>query len=65
MKQTITYDELEELQGAYELHYRGKYGIYDRYKLIYPSGDYKYFSVRYQIKNTLIENGFHLATDVR
>ena len=65
MKEIITYDELQELQGSYELQYRGKYGIYDRYKLYYPSGDYKYINVEYQIENTLIENSFHLATDVR
>ena len=47
MKEIITYDELQELQGSYELQYRGKYGIYDRYKLYYPSGDYKYLNVEY------------------
>ena len=47
VKEVITYDELQELQGSYELQYRGKYGIYDRYKLYYPSGDYKYLNVEY------------------
>ena len=47
MKDVITYDELQELQSTYELQYRGKYGIYDRYKLYYPSGDYKYLNVEY------------------